>query len=45
VEVLSGKIDGNETKIELGGLPAGFYSLLVKSITGDAIPPVKIIVE
>jgi hypothetical protein len=45
VEVLSGKIDGNETKIELGGLPPGLYSLLVASNTGEAIAPVKIIVE
>jgi hypothetical protein len=44
VEVLSGKIDGNETKIELGGLPMGLYSLLVVSNTGS-IAPVKIIVE
>ncbi len=44
VEVLSGKIDGNETKIELGGLPPGLYSLLVVSNTGS-IAPVKIIVE
>jgi hypothetical protein len=45
VEVLSGKIDGNETKIELSGLPPGLYSLLVVSNTDEAIAPVKIIVE